>query len=206
MIKRFGKQPNELIPTLLSQLHIQLQEYNYKYQVLPNQGYTTLIQRMLSHPRIKLLLNTEFSNIDSTQYDTIFYTGTIDSYIHHLPKLEYRSIQTVQAIQSTSNQPYPVILYPLFNTEYIQTVNYTSFPNQSNTEGCLIVHEKMTDNGEPCFPVPTLKNQDLYQQYKEYAKTIPSVRFVGQLATYSILSLDEAIRQAILNVHEFMAS
>jgi UDP-galactopyranose mutase len=64
----------------------------------------------------------------------------------------------------------------------------------------------MTDNGEPCFPVPTLKNQDLYQQYKEYAKTIPSVRFVGQLATYSILSLDEAIRQAILNVHEFMAS
>ena len=51
-----------------------------KYQGIPNSGYTKLIENILNHKNIKILPEVDFKNIDTTGFDRIFYTGSIDEF------------------------------------------------------------------------------------------------------------------------------
>ena len=55
--------------------------YKEKYVAIPENGWTELIENILKNNKnIKLKLNTDFSDINPTKYDRIFFTGSIHEY------------------------------------------------------------------------------------------------------------------------------
>jgi UDP-galactopyranose mutase len=104
------------------------------------------------------------------------------------------------------------------DTPYTRTVEYKHFPNQpfdKGIRGTVIVHETTCDDGEPFYPVPNDRNRLLYQQYQKLAEEksnrrdedgqrSPIVRFVGRLASYKYLNMDQAVEHALAEFELFI--
>jgi UDP-galactopyranose mutase len=116
-----------------------------------------------------------------------------------LPKLEYRSIQFIKEVYKNTRyyQQNSVINYPEKEYPFTRIVEYKHFLNQ-HSEDTIIFKEITNDNGDPYYPVPTKKNQELYEQYKQFADKESNVYFVGRLANYKYFNMDEAIYNALL--------
>src|SRR5215213_3896460 len=65
------------------------------YQAMPLHGYTRMFQKMLDHPNIKIMLNTDYREIvDLIPYRAMIYTGPVDSFFDNCyGKLPYRSLE-----------------------------------------------------------------------------------------------------------------
>lgn len=152
------------------------------------------------------------------KWQQIIMTGPIDTFCNnilarntshseqsHFDPLEYRSIKfTVERHlegQYGFYQPASVVNYPNLDTPYTRIVEYKHFTNQPvsgcNILGTIIVKETTTDEGEPYYPVPNKRNQELYSKYQEMVKNIPNIHFIGRLANYKYFNMDEAIHNAL---------
>ena len=180
-----------------------------KFQALPRMGYTAMVERMLDNPLITVRLNTDFFAVKkqieaATEY--VIYTGPVDRFFAEsgLPKLEYRSITFHRKVimQQGFVQPNSVVNYPGAETPFTRTVEYKHFLAQSS-EFTALVSETTTDFGDPYYPVPSAANQALHAKYqvlvrqREESSASPRVRFVGRLANYKYLNMDEAIAAAL---------
>ena len=54
-------------------------------------------------------------------------------------------------------------------------------------------------NGEPYYPVPSVKNQQLYKKYQVEAQKLEEngIYFVGRLANYKYFNMDQAFKNAL---------
>ena len=170
-----------------------------KYQGLPERGYTHFFEKLLSHPNIKVFLNTDYFEFSKGRvFDIVIFTGPIDGYFHSagLEKLEYRSMAfSSEVIKNTEYyQPNSVINYPSINVPYTRIVEYKHFLNQQS-DHTIIVKETPTDIGEAYYPVPSQKNLDLYEKYRVLAQKeeAKNIYFVGRLANYKYFNMDEAV-------------
>jgi UDP-galactopyranose mutase len=205
--KQWDKYPDELDKSVTERIPVRNnfddRYFTDKYQYLPEDGYTNFISNILKHPNIKIMLNTDYNEIKQNinERTLIFFTGPIDQYFekYGLPKLEYRSINFKrQNLDVDYYQKNSVINYPGNNVEYTRIVEYKHFLNQQ-AKGTTIVYETSTDEGEPYYPVPNQKNQDLYDRYKKLAdlEVRKNVYFVGRLANYKYFNMDQAIFNSI---------
>jgi UDP-galactopyranose mutase len=60
-----------------------------------------------------------------------------------------------------------------------------------------LVYEFPRADGEPYYPVPRAHNAELYRRYRALADATPNVHFVGRLATYKYLNMDQVVGQAL---------
>ena len=67
------------------------------YQAQPKNGFTKLVANMLDHPKILVLLNTDYQQIRSQLpgFGKLYFTGPIEQYFSdlQLEQLEYRSLR-----------------------------------------------------------------------------------------------------------------
>ena len=210
--KQWNKYPEELDSSVLKRIPVRY-DFNENYfsdiyQCIPKNGYTAMVHNMINHPYIHIQLNCDFFNvINKNSYSTIFYTGPIDTYFHDigLPSLEYRSINFIHEYVENTYQPYAVVNYPSKDIPYTRSVEYKHFPNQSiDITNSIVVHEKTTDIGEPYYPVPNKRNMDLFEKYQEKACNISNVIFIGRLASYKYINMDQAIRYAMDEAFAFL--
>jgi UDP-galactopyranose mutase len=205
--KQWHKFPEELDKSVLARIPIKdnfdTRYFTDKYQYLPKYGYTKVFEKMLDNPLIEVRLETdffEFRNIYDLEGVKIIYTGPIDTYFQdsQLEKLEYRSINfKIQKIKNMNYyQPNSVVNYPDLNIPYTRIVEYKHFLNQKSKD-TIIVSETTTDIGEPYYPVPNKKNQELYEKYRDLAEKEKDVYFVGRLANYKYFNMDEAIENSL---------
>ena len=205
--KQWNKYPNELDKSVLERIPIRAnfdtRYFNDKYQALPHKGYTHFFQKILDHPNIEVLLNTDyFDYIKNNTFDMTIFTGPIDSYFSdlELDKLEYRSIDFNIEVKQNMNyyQPNSVVNYPSPDVPFTRIVEYKHFLNQKSKD-TVIVTETTNDVGEPFYPVPNKKNLELYEKYKNLAKEeeVKNIFFVGRLANYKYFNMDDAILNSI---------
>jgi UDP-galactopyranose mutase len=206
--KQWDKYPEELDASVLARIPIRSnfdnRYFDDKYQALPQNGYTTFIQKILNDKNITVLLNTDYFDFIDTNaknvFDTIIYTGPIDTFYKdkELDKLEYRSIDFVIETHKNMNffQTNSVINYPETNVPYTRIVEYKHFLNQKSND-TVIVKEYTTNDGEPYYPVPTKKNMELYEKYKELTLNEKSIHFLGRLANYKYFNMDATILNAL---------
>jgi len=204
-IKQWDKDPSELDASVLSRIPVRSnfdnRYFNDKYQALPVEGYTSIIKNMIDHPLITLKLNYSWETAKhEIKWSKLIFTGPIDLYFNdiHLPKLEYRSIDFKWEIYENKGfyQQNSVINFPLDNVSYTRCIEYKHFLHQKS-DYTIICKEFSSDNGDPYYPVPTKKNQELYEKYKQLAEIEPNVHFIGRLASYKYFNMDQAIRNAI---------
>ena len=168
------------------------------YQAMPLHGYTRMFENMLSHPNIKIMLNTDYRDIiDVIPYREMIYTGPIDLFFDYCyGKLPYRSLEFKhETLNKSLHQPAPVVNYPNEHL-YTRVTEFKYLTGQEHPK-TSIVYEYPRAEGDPYYPVPRPENTEIYKKYKELADTTPGVYFVGRLATYKYYNMDQVVAQAL---------
>lgn len=203
--KQWNRDASELDPSVLRRIPIHTSHYDGPftdtYQGLPEDGYTAMFNRMVNHPLIEVKLSTDyFRTKDDFDPLRTYYTGRIDTYFRDsgLEPLEYRSLDFVhEHHEEEYHQPYGIINFPDESIPWTRSVEYKYFPNHSSSSTCTtVVKEYPKSTGEPYYPVPNAKNQELYEKYKRLAANEKGVIFSGRLATYKYYNMDQAIEAA----------
>jgi UDP-galactopyranose mutase len=168
------------------------------YQAMPAQGYSRMFQKMLSHPNIKIMLNTDYKEIiDVIPYKTMIYTGPIDSYFNYCyGRLPYRSIEfrfethETEVFQSTGTINYPN------EHPYTRITEFKYLTGQKHHK-TSIVYEYPQAEGDPYYPIPRPENAEIYKKYQSLANTMTNTYFTGRLATYRYYNMDQVVAQSL---------
>jgi UDP-galactopyranose mutase len=201
--KQWGLDPSELDKSVTARVPTRTDTddryFQDRLQQMPLHGYTRLFERMLDHPNIKVMLNTDFREVrDLLPYDRLIYSGPVDEYFdHRYGKLPYRSLRFHhQTLQQPQYQPVAVVNYPSPDVPYTRITEYKHLTGQVHPY-TSISHEIPSDTGDPYYPVPTPDNAALYRRYEALAETTPNVHFVGRLGTYRYYNMDQVIAQSL---------
>lgn len=168
------------------------------YQAMPLEGYTNMIQRMLNHPNIHIMLNTDYKDVmDEIDYKTLIYTGPIDAFYDYcFGKLPYRSINFKnQTIDSDAYQPTGTVNYPM-SQDYTRITEFKHLTGQKHSK-TSIVFEYPTAEGDPYYPIPRKENTEIYNQYKNLAAAETHIYFTGRLGTYKYYNMDQVVAQSL---------
>lgn len=200
--KQWGIDPSELDRSVTARVPTRTNRddryFTDSYQAMPLHGYTRMFEQMLSHPNIKVMLNTDYREIAKViPYREMIYTGPVDAFFDYCyGKLPYRSLEFKhETLGKPVYQPAPVVNYP---NEHLYT-RITEFKYLTGQEHpkTSIVYEYPQDEGDPYYPVPKPENAERYKQYKALADATPNVHFVGRLATYKYYNMDQVVAQAL---------
>ncbi|PSB22537.1 UDP-galactopyranose mutase [filamentous cyanobacterium CCP1] len=208
--KQWGLDPSELDKSVIARIPTRTNRddryFTDTYQAMPLYGFTAMFENMLSHPNIKVMLNTDYREVvNGIPCREMVYSGPIDEFFEYrYGKLPYRSLEFKHETHHTAvYQSAPVINYP---NEHLYT-RVTEFKYLTGQEHhkTSIVYEFPKAEGDPYYPVPRSENTELYKQYKALADATPGVYFVGRLATYKYYNMDQCVAQALM-VYKQIAS
>jgi len=205
--KQWDKYPAELDASVLDRIPVRTnyddRYFSDSFQALPTGGYTQLFENILDHPNIEVLLETDYFDVKDQYkgYEKLFYTGPVDRFFEFkhsmLDKLEYRSINFVsETVNAEFFQENSVVNYPGTEVDFTRIIEYKHFGNQKSDK-TTVVREYTVDEGEPYYPVPNPKNQEIYSRYKQEADKLIDIHFVGRLANYKYFNMDQAFKNAL---------
>ena len=200
--KQWGMDPSELDACVTARVPVRTNRddryFTDTYQSMPLQGYTRMFERMLSHPNIHVLLNSDYRDIRSLiPHKHLIYTGPVDEYFEYcFGKLPYRSLRFEWETRDVQTaQEAPVINYPNDHL-YTRVTEFKYLSGQDHPKTTL-VYEFPTNEGDPYYPVPTAANAALYAKYQALADATPEVQFLGRLGTYKYYNMDQVVAQAL---------
>jgi UDP-galactopyranose mutase len=168
------------------------------FQAMPLHGYTAMFQKMLSHPNIKVMLNTDYKEIvDVIPFKQMVYTGPVDAYFDYCyGKLPYRSLEfKFETVDSEFFQPTGTVNYP--NEQAFTRITDFKYLTGQKHSKTAIVYEFPRAEGDPYYPVPRPENAEVYKKYQQLAESISNTFFVGRLATYKYYNMDQVVAQAL---------
>ena len=202
-LKQWGMSPAELNASVASRVPVRTNKDNRyftdTFQSMPLHGYTEMFRKMLSHPNIKIMLNTEFNDISrSVPFKNIIYTGPIDEFFEYkFGKLPYRSLQfEFETHDSEQVQPVGTMNYPNEHL-YTRTTEFKHLTGQKHHKTTL-VYEYPTDEGDPYYPIPKEENNALFRQYQKIAESLePNIYFTGRLGSYKYYNMDQVVAQSL---------
>ena len=200
--KQWGMDPSELNASVTARVPTRTNRddryFSDTYQAMPMHGYTRMFEKMLAHPRIKVMLNTDYREIvDLVPWKHMIYTGPIDAFFNfRYGKLPYRSIRFEHRhLPRGEFQSVGTVNYPN-DYAYTRITEFKHLTGQAHA-GTSIVHEYPCDEGDPYYPVPTPQNAALYERYEADSQALDDVTFVGRLATYRYYNMDQVVGQAL---------
>jgi len=200
--KQWGVEPTELDASVTARIPTRTNRddryFTDTYQVMPRHGYTRMFERMLNHPNIHLMLNTDYREVlPFIPYREMIYTGPIDAFFHErFGKLPYRSLEFgFETLDTPNYQPVGTVNYPN-DYEYTRVTEFKHLTGQTHAQ-TTVVREYPTADGDPYYPIPNRENADRYKRYRALAESTPNVHFAGRLATYQYYNMDQVVAQAL---------
>ena len=179
-----------------------------KYQGMPVNGYSAMIEKMLSHENIQVLSGCDYFEIkDYFDPKLTVYTGKLDEFFDYkYGHLDYRSVEIeFKTFDHESFQPAPVVNYP---NDYDFT-RITEFKKMTGgiSSKTTVCYEYPSEKGLPFYPVINAANLAIKAKYQEETAKLEAGRkfiFVGRLAEYKYYNMDAAIDSALLNVEKWI--
>lgn len=168
------------------------------YQAMPLHGYTRMFQKMLSHPNIKIMLNTDYKEIiDVIPYKNLIYTGPIDSFFNYCyGRLPYRSLEfKFETFDADVFQQTGTINFPNEHA-YTRITEFKYLTGQKHGK-TTIVYEYPQAEGDPYYPIPRPENAEIYKKYQALANAMTNTYFTGRLATYKYYNMDQVVAQSL---------
>lgn len=204
--KQWGRHPRDLAPSVCGRVPIRLNRderyVDQRFQVMPKDGFTALFSRMLRQRKIRVLLDTDFREIQRLVQPrrATVYSGPIDAYFDHcFGPLPYRSLRfEFTPLEVEYQQPCVQINHPNEHA-WTRSVEIKHVTGQRHPH-TVVCRETPQDGGEPYYPVPAPAHQQLYERYRaraEQATRRERVYFCGRLAQYRYFNTDEAILEAL---------
>lgn len=199
--KQWDLDPSELDASVTSRVPTRVNKddryFTDSYQSMPLNGYTRMFEKMLDHPNIKIMLNTDYHEIiNEFKFGQIIFTGPVDEYFDYCyGKLPYRSIQfKFETLDRENFQRTGTMNYPN-DYAFTRITEFKHLTGQVHNK-TTVVYEFPTSEGDPYYPVPRPENAALYKKYQALADQSDTL-FVGRLATYKYYNMDQVVAQAL---------
>jgi UDP-galactopyranose mutase len=130
--KQWGVEPSELPASILKRLPVRFNYddnyYNQKYQGIPVQGYTEIVEKILKHPDIELRLGERMSPEMIDKYEHLFWSGPVDALFNYeLGRLQYRTLKFERFDESGYYQGNAVINYCDEKVPYTRIAEHKHF-------------------------------------------------------------------------------
>jgi len=200
--KQWDMDPSQLDASVTARVPVRTNKddryFTDTYQVMPLHGYTEMFNKMLAHPNIKVMLNTDYKEIvDTIPHKSIIYTGPIDSYFDYCyGKLPYRSLEFKHETHDMERfQPTGTVNYPN-EQAYTRITEFKYLTGQKHPK-TSVVYEFSKAEGDPYYPIPTQENAEIYKKYQLLANTLTNVYFTGRLGTYKYYNMDQVVAQSL---------
>ncbi len=202
-LKQWGLSPAQLDSSVLYRIPVRTNTddryFTDKYQVMPRDGYTKLFENLLDHKNIQVELGVNFFDIrDKIKAKHIIYTGPIDEFYGYCyGRLPYRSLRFEHEHFPDINQyqPVGVVNYPN-DHDYTRITEFKHLTGQQ-CNGTSICREYPRSHGDPYYPIPRPENEQLYRKYERLAQKETNVSFLGRLARYRYINMDQAVAEAL---------
>lgn len=214
--KQWGRKATELPAFIIRRLPVRLtydnNYFNDDYQGIPKGGYTQIVEKMLASDLIDVETGVDFfdqKNQYLQEFPKIVFTGMIDQFFNYeLGELEYRSLKfETETLDEGNHQGNAVVNYTDAETPYTRIIEHKHFEfGKGNDNKTVITREYPADwqrGDEPYYPVNNDKNNQLYQQYQNYAaEQAQNVIFGGRLGQYKYYNMDQVIAAALETVQQ----
>ena len=198
-MKQWGLKPEEIDPEVTARVPFYIsfdnRYFQDKYQGIPLEGYTKLVENLLNHPNIKVKLNTDYKNVKE-KYKRVFYSGAIDEYFDYkFGQLPYRSLNfEMRTLNQEYYQKSVVTNYPN-NYDFTRITEHKYFLNQKSNKTIISFEYPQKfelGKNERYYPISNPKTKELYDKYKQLAEKIEGLYFIGRLGTYKYYNMDKA--------------
>lgn len=214
--KQWRRDPSELHSSVCARIPVRTNAddryFTDPFQQMPAEGYTAMFRRILGDPRIDVRLATQFDEVrDEIEYRHLVYTGPIDAFFdYRFGALPYRSLEFELRNEPTPDgdylQPVTQINEPSEDVPFTRTTEYRQMTGQCSHPSSTVAVEFPRSEGDPYYPIPRDDTRALYRQYEALAAELRDVTFVGRLARYQYLNMDQVVGQALAAAAKLTAS
>ncbi|MBU3032250.1 UDP-galactopyranose mutase [Paracoccus marinaquae] len=211
--KQWGCSPTELPASILKRLPVRFNyDDNYffhRFQGMPRDGYTPMIEAILDHPNITVELETSYEPAMADEADHVFWSGPLDGFFdYRLGRLGYRTLDFERFTHEGDYQGCAVMNYGDRDVPYTRITEHKHFSPWESHEGsvCYREYSRAAEPDDiPYYPIRMVEEKSLLSQYVELAQATPGVTFVGRLGTYRYLDMDVTIREAMDTAGSFLS-
>jgi UDP-galactopyranose mutase len=202
--KQWERDPSELHASVCARIPVRTNAddryFGDAFQRMPLHGYTAMFERILDG--IEVRTGVAYADVaGEIAFDHLVWTGPVDEFFgHRFGRLPYRSLEFVTRQVPTPGgelvQPVATINEPSAGVPFTRTTEYRHLTGQAHTWSTL--HEEHPrSEGDPYYPVPSDEARALYRRYEALAAARDDVTFVGRLARYQYLNMDQVVGQAL---------
>jgi UDP-galactopyranose mutase len=211
-VKQWGLQPSELPASILKRLPVRFNYddnyFSHKYQGMPAEGYTALVQNIIDVPGVTVHLNTRFDPALKGDYDHVFYSGPIDAWFNHAEgRLPYRTLDFETFRDTGDYQGNAVINYCDNAQPYTRITEHKHFSPWEQHEKSIMYAEysrQCEEKDIPYYPIRMARDKEQLERYINLAQQESNVTFVGRLGTYRYLDMDVTINEALITSDKFL--
>lgn len=211
-VKQWGLQPSELPASILKRLPVRFNYddnyFNHKYQGMPADGYTALVEKILQVPGVTVHLNTPFDPALKGDYEHVFYSGPIDAWFKHAEgRLPYRTLD-FEVFRDTGDYQGNAVINYCDNAEpYTRITEHKHFSPWETHEKTVCYKEysrQCEERDIPYYPIRMARDKEQLERYINLAREENNVTFVGRLGTYRYLDMDVTINEALITTDKFL--
>lgn len=208
--KQWGCDPRELPGSIFSRLpvrfHCDDNYFNDPYQGIPENGYTAVVESLLSHPLVECRVKRPVSPWEvldlRANFAHVVYTGSLDAFFdYQLGRLSYRTVEFERIETDKSDyQGCAIVNYPSEEVPYTRIHEHKHFASWEEHERTVAFREFSKETGpedEPYYPKRLPRDKQLLKEYRRLALQVKGVSFLGRLATYRYLDMDDVIGEAL---------
>ena len=199
-IKQWKTNPKNLDRSVTARIPIRYDRnekyFNERIQAMPRDGYHVLFENLLDG--IDVRLNTDYKDIkNEINYKNLIYTGPIDEFFDYKHgNLPYRSLKfEFEHYEQEFYQDWVQVNYPN-DHEYTRIVEIKHATGQK-IDSTTIVKEYPADEGPRFYPIPSPEIRAIVQKYQEEIDQLENTYFIGRLATYRYLNMDQVVAEAL---------
>ena len=219
--KQWGRPCDELPAFIIKRLPLRFtydnNYFNDRFQGIPMGGYTQIVEKMLDGAEVRL--NQDFYSMvggaenasgatsgklgDGTEisWGKLIFTGQIDEFYNNCyGPLEYRSVRfETEKFDCDNYQGNAVVNYTAADVPYTRIIEHKHF--EYGTQPTTIISREYSSEWkpgvEPYYPVNNDKNNELFTQYADKAKSESGVVFGGRLGQYKYYDMDKVLIAAL---------
>ena len=219
-MKQWGQKPEDIDPATTARVPVRLSRddryFQDAYQGMPAEGYTKMFARMLDHPNIEVLLNTDVRQyLSLEEYDILLqgaglplpvplvYTGPLDEFFGLCyGRLPYRTLDfNFETLSQDCFQTHGTVNYTV-DQDFTRITEFKHLTGQDLPGVTTIVKEYsrpyIGDPREtPYYAIINPENNALYAKYKAEADKKPQLHLLGRLAEYKYYNMDAIAARAL---------
>ncbi|QNH71389.1 UDP-galactopyranose mutase [Rhizobium phage AF3] len=216
--KQWNVDPQLLDQSIITRLPVRFNYntdyFNDRYQGIPIDGYTKLIENMICDRRyIQIVTGVDYFDIrdEMSKKPFVIYTGPIDKYFDYkFGKLAWRSVRfnTIEMLDIDDALGTSVMNYCDNSTPYTRAIEHKHFNPLPGARGTIVSFEQSCEpdeaNGiDPYYPIDLKEQRDILKQYNELKDLADHrVHICGRLGDFKYYDMHQAIGIVLKQVRD----